>query len=263
MTYGQPQYGHYAPPKKSKTWLWITITLVVVLLAGGVAFTGWVTPGFFKTKLDTDSRATPEQLSQSFVNGVTEDRVSQLWCAIRSKRSYTVESRLAIAEGGQLSKPATKRADQEYSAVLAIGSDTVGIAMIPSPVGGWCVRDAEFGAEPEPLPTLETKPAPRPDVKTGEEAGRKFVDAINARQIPAALSVLCEKVPDTTRNGVQQIINGDARYTVKSADVLTTAERTILHLEGEVDGESVPGRVETEDSAAPGPCVATFAPDSD
>lgn len=262
MTYGQPQYGHYAPPKKSKTWLWITITLVVVLLAGGVAFTGWVTPGFFKTKLDTDSRATPEQLSQSFANGVTEDRVSQLWCQIRSKRAYTVESFLATAETAQLRTPARKRADQEHSAVLSVGGDTVGIAMIPGPAG-WCVRDAEIGGEPEPLPTLETKSAPRPDVKTGEEAGRKFVDAINARQIPEALSVLCEKVADTTRNGVQQIINGEARYSVKNADVLTSAERSILHLEGEVDGETVPGRVETEDSAAPGPCVAIFSPDSD
>lgn len=262
MTYGQPQYGHYASPKKSKTWLWITITLVVVLLAGGVAFTGWVTPGFFKTKLDADSRATPEQLSQSFVNGVTEDRVSQLWCQIRSKRSYSFEQTMAVSEGAQLSTPARQRAAQEYSAAFTSAGQTVGIAMIPG-VGGWCVRDVKFGGEPEPLPGIETKAAPRPEVKNGEDAGTKFVDAINAREIPAALSVLCAKVPDSTRDGVQQIINDEAKFTVKKADVLTTAEQTILHLEGEINGAAAPGRIETDDSAEGGPCVANFSPDSD
>ncbi|MGW4130567.1 hypothetical protein [Amycolatopsis japonica] len=258
MTYGQPQYA----PKKSKTGLWITLVLVFVLIAGGVAFTGFVTPGFFKTKPDTASRATPEQLGQSFVNGVGEGRVSQLWCPIRSKRSYTFEQMMAVSEGAQLSTPAHQRAAQEYSAAFTLGGQTVGIAMIPAE-GGWCVRDAKTGGEPEPLPSLDTKPSPRPDVKTGEEAGNKFVDAINARDIPAALSVLCEKVADTTREGVQQIIHGEARYTVDNADVLTTAKQTILHLTGEVDGVRNPGRIETEDDAEGGPCVTSFSPDSD
>ncbi|WP_410656100.1 hypothetical protein [Amycolatopsis sp. lyj-112] len=262
MTYGQPQYGQYAPPKKSKTWLWVTLVLVFVLVAGGVAFTGFVTPGFFKSKLDADSRATPEQLSQSFVNGVTDDRVSQLWCQIRSKRTYSFEQTMAVSDGAQLSTPAHQRAEKEYSAAFTSAGLTVGIAMIPG-AGGWCVRDAKIGGEPEPLPGIDTKPAPRPDVKTGEEAGNKFVDAINARDIPAALSVLCEKVPDSTRDGVQQIINGEARYTVEKADVLTTAEQTILHLAGDLDGTQAPGRVETDDSAEGGPCVTSFSPDSD
>ncbi|MEV7554701.1 hypothetical protein AB0N89_34220 [Amycolatopsis sp. NPDC089917] len=262
MTYGQPQYGYTPPPKKSKAWLWITLTLVVVLIAGGVAFTGFVTPGFFKSESDTTSRATPEQLSQSFVNGVGEDRVSELWCTIRSKRSYTFEQLMAVSEGAQLSTPAHQRAAQEYSAAFTTGGQTVGIAMIPGE-GGWCVRDAKIGGEPEPLPSVETRPAPRPGVKTGEEAGAKFVDAINARDIPAALSVLCEKVPDTTREGVQQIIHGEARYTVAKTDVLTTAKQTILHLDGEIDGSRAPGRVETSDDGEGGPCVASFAPDSD
>ncbi|RSN37749.1 hypothetical protein DL990_01575 [Amycolatopsis sp. WAC 01416] len=262
MTYGQPQYGYNPPPKKSKAWLWITLVLVFVLIAGGVAFTGFVSPGFFKAKADTTSRATPEQLSQSFVNGVAEDRVSQLWCSIRSKRSYTFEQTMAVSDGAQLSTPAHQRAAQEYSAAFTAAGQTVGIAMIPGE-GGWCVRDAKVGGEPEPLPGIETKPSPRPDVKTGEEAGNKFVDAINTRDIPAALSVLCEKVPDTTRDGVQQIIHGEARYTVEKADLLTTAEQTILHLAGEVDGVRRPGRIETDDSAEGGPCVASFSPDSD
>ncbi|WP_037320500.1 hypothetical protein [Amycolatopsis orientalis] len=262
MTYGQPQYGYTPPPKKSKAWLWITLALVFVLLAGGVAFTGWVTPGFFKTKADTTSRATPEQLSRSFVNGVAEDRVSELWCKIRSKRSYSFEQTMAVSEGAQLSTPVRQRAEQEYSAALTTAGVTVGFAMIPGE-GGWCVRDAKVGGEPEPLPGIDTKPAPRPAVKTGEEAGNKFVDAINARDIPAALSVLCGKVPDTTRDGVQQVIHGEARYTVEKADVLTTAEQTILHLTGDVDGVRAVGRVETDDSAQDGPCVASFSPDSD
>ncbi|MFC3453588.1 hypothetical protein [Amycolatopsis speibonae] len=262
MTYGQPQYGYTPPPKKSKAWLWITLTLVVVLIAGGVAFTGFVSPGFFKTKSDTASRATPEQLSQSFVNGVGEDRVSQLWCPVRSKRSYTFEQTMAVSEGAQLRTSAHQRAAQEYSAAFTAGGLTVGIAMIPGE-GGWCVRDAKVGGEPEPLPSIETRPSPHPDVKTGEEAGTKFVDAVNARDIPAALSVLCAKVPDTTRDGVQQIIHGEARYTVDKTDVLTTAKQTILHLSGENDGVRKPGRIETEDDAEGGPCVASFAPDSD
>ncbi|KFU79853.1 hypothetical protein SAMN04489729_5291 [Amycolatopsis lurida] len=255
-------YGQYTPPKKSKAWLWITLTLVFVLIAGGVAFTGFVTPGFFKAKADTTSRATPEQLSQSFVNGVGEGRLSSLWCPIRSKRSYTSEQVMAVSDGAQLSTPAYQRAPQEYSAALTTGGQTVGIAMIPGE-GGWCVRDAKIGGEPEPLPGIETKPSPRSGVKTGEEAGNKFVDAINARDIPAALSVLCEKVPDTTRDGVQQIIHGEGRYTVDTADVLTTAKQTILHLTGDVDGVRNPGRIETEDDAEGGPCVASFSPDSD
>ncbi len=262
MTYGQPQYGYSAPPKKSKTWLWITLTLVFVLIAGGVAFTGFVTPAFFKSELDTESRATPEQLSRSFVNGVAEDRVSSLWCKIRSKRSYAFEQTMAVSDGAQLATPARQRAAQEYSAAFTSAGLTVGIAMIPGE-GGWCVRDAKVGGEPEPLPGVDAEPAPRPDVKTGEEAGNKFVDAINARDIPAALSVLCEKVPDTTRDGVRQIIHGEARYTVEKADVLTTAEQTILHLTGEVDGVRTPGRVETGDKAEGGPCVTSFSPDSD
>ncbi|MBB5853714.1 hypothetical protein ACFQ05_10445 [Amycolatopsis umgeniensis] len=255
-------YGQYAPPKKPKTWLWITLALVFVLIAGGVAFAGFVTPGFFKSKADTSSRATPEQLSQSFVNGVSEGRVSRLWCAIRSKRSYAFEQLMGASGGAQLSTPAHQRAAQEYSAAFTSSAQTVGIAMIPAE-GGWCVRDAKVGGEPEPLPGVETRPSPRPDVKTGEEAGTEFVDAINARDIPAALAVLCGEVPDTTREGVQQIIHGEARYTVDKADVLTTAEQTILHLSGLVDGVQAPGRVETEDGAEGGPCVASFSPDSD
>jgi hypothetical protein len=114
---GQPPYGQYppAPPpkKKSKAGLWIAVVAVVVVLGGAFAFTGWMTPGFFKKKLDTTSRATPEQLAQSFANAITEQAMfDQLWCEIRSKRSYTAEEMFAAAKDeAKLTNPVHRRPD--------------------------------------------------------------------------------------------------------------------------------------------------------
>ncbi|MFE3172250.1 hypothetical protein ACFXPA_16730 [Amycolatopsis sp. NPDC059090] len=266
---GQPQFGppfgrHPQPPKKSKAGLWISLGAAVVVLGGAVAFTGWVTPGFFKEKLDTTSRGTPEQAAQSVANSITEQTgLDQLWCKIRSKRSYTADEFFRSAKSeAKISNPVHPTGQQERAATITAGEIAYGIALIPDGEG-WCVRDAKSGGEPAALASLSTDPKPRPSVKDGTDAATKFIDAVNARDIPAALSVMCRDAPDTTRNGTQQWIYGETKLTVRKTDVLRTAGRTIVHLDTKVDGATGVGRVETDDHAVDGACVTSFDATSD
>lgn len=265
---GQPPYGQYPPPrplkKKSKAGRWIAVVAVVVVLGGAFAFTGWVTPGFFKKKLDTTSRATPEQLAQSFANAITEHAMfDQLWCKIRSKRSYTAEQIFEAArDEAKLTNPVHPTGQQERAATVTAGPISYGFAMVPGNQG-WCVRDAKQGAEPEPLAITSTDPKPRPQVKDGADAANQFIAAVNGRDIPTALSVMCQNAPDTTRSGTQQLINGEVKLVAQATDVLRTAGRTIVHLTTNVDGVAGQGRVETDDGAKGGPCVTSFDPSSD
>ncbi|MCG3749834.1 MULTISPECIES: hypothetical protein [Amycolatopsis] len=220
-----------------------------------------MTPGFFKEKLDTTSQGTPEQLAQSVANSITEQTgLNELWCRIRSKRSYTAEQTFRSAKGdAKISNAVHLTGQQERAATITAGDLTYGIAIIPSDKG-WCVRDTKSGGEPAPLASLSTDPKPRPPVKNGTDAATRFIDAVNARDIPAALSVMCQ---DTTRNGTQQWIYGETKLTPRKTDVLTSAGRTIVHLDTKVDDVTGEGRVETDDDAADGVCVTVFDATSD
>ncbi|MEC3977052.1 hypothetical protein [Amycolatopsis sp. H20-H5] len=125
------------------------------------------------------------------------------------------------------------------------------------------MRDIKSDAEPEPMPSQSEQPGPWPGVTSGTEVVAKFVAAVDARDAPAALALVCPNAPATTRDGTKQVANGEPEFTVKSTDVLRTTKTTIGHLEGRLDGVAGPGRVDTDDTAAPGPCVAAFSPDSD
>ncbi|EFL11761.1 MULTISPECIES: hypothetical protein [Actinomycetes] len=260
------QFGQYPQPskKKSKAGLWISLGTAVVVLGGAVAFTGWVTPGFFKEKLDTTSRGTPEQLAQSVANSITEQTgLNDLWCKIRSKRSYAAEEMFRGAKGdAKISNPVHPTGPQERAATITASNLAFGIALIPDGTG-WCVRDVKADGEPAPLASLSTDPKPRPPMKDGTDAATKFIDAVNARDIPAALSVMCRDAPDTTRDGTQQWIYGETKLTVRKTDVLRTAGRTIVHVDAKLDGVAKEGRVETDDRAVDGACVTSFDPTSD
>ena len=83
--YGQQPGGYPgAPPakKKSNTWIWIVVA-VVVLAAGAVAILGFVTPGFFnkkvfdQTALEGDN-GVKKVLISSY--GVTKDQIQSVTC---------------------------------------------------------------------------------------------------------------------------------------------------------------------------------------
>jgi hypothetical protein len=61
--YGQGFGGPPAPPKQSKTGMWIAIGAVVVLVLAGLGITGFVAPGFFLSKDNTT--AAPASSSSS------------------------------------------------------------------------------------------------------------------------------------------------------------------------------------------------------
>ncbi|MDT7804817.1 MAG: hypothetical protein QOI78_8250 [Actinomycetota bacterium] len=62
--YGQGFGGPPAPPKQSKTGMWIAIGAVVVLVLAGLGITGFVAPGFFLSK-DSNNTAAPASSSSS------------------------------------------------------------------------------------------------------------------------------------------------------------------------------------------------------
>ncbi|HET6710094.1 hypothetical protein, partial [Amycolatopsis sp.] len=57
--YSQGFGGPPAPPKKSKTGMWIAIGAAVVVVLALVGITGFVAPGFFLSKDDTNTAAPP------------------------------------------------------------------------------------------------------------------------------------------------------------------------------------------------------------
>ncbi|MEV6440882.1 hypothetical protein [Amycolatopsis sp. NPDC051716] len=57
--YSQGFGGPPAPPKKSKTGMWIAIGAAVVVVLALVGVTGFVAPGFFLSKDDTNTAAAP------------------------------------------------------------------------------------------------------------------------------------------------------------------------------------------------------------
>jgi hypothetical protein len=57
--YSQGFGGPPAPPKKNKTGMWIAIGSAVVVVVALVGITGFVAPGFFLSKDDTDTAAAP------------------------------------------------------------------------------------------------------------------------------------------------------------------------------------------------------------
>jgi hypothetical protein len=256
-------YPPQPPAKRSKARLWVTLGALVVVL-GGLAFTGFVTPGFFLSKADTTSRGTPQQLGQSLAKAIGEgDSYGGLLCKTRSRRSYGMETALRVADGDQVTvTPPRQRNAIEFSATLSSPKlHTLGIAMVQGQ-GGWCVRDLKPGGEPEPLATTSEKPGPRPQVATGEEAIRTFLAAVNARNLPDALALICSDAPDTTAIGTKQLINDEPKFDVSDLDHLDSAGRTMAELTGTIDGNNVEGRAEAADNASTGPCVSIFSPDS-
>ncbi|MGW3961932.1 hypothetical protein ACWED2_19065 [Amycolatopsis sp. NPDC005003] len=57
--YSQGFGGPPAPPKKSKTGMWIAIGATVVVVLAALGITGFVAPGFFLSKDDTNTAAAP------------------------------------------------------------------------------------------------------------------------------------------------------------------------------------------------------------
>lgn len=264
------QYGMYpagpggpggGPPKK-KTGLIVGLAITgVVVLAGVLAFTGWVAPGFL-TEDDESAGAGndgsgAQHLAEQIMDGLNNQdatALQQLACdgADRSVRTVLgVVDYIEKAELGDVSNSGnTATAD---GTVTAEGRSMPVQAELKKDGGSWCwqsVPEMAMGGDVDSstIPSTDagdSMPTTAPDDGSGGDSGgeawrpvsEKFVDAVNSGDGDKAKSMFCS---DADTNGDLPALAGSKNARIELGRVADHGEYYAFVLfSGSVDGKQV------------------------
>ncbi|MCE7000974.1 hypothetical protein LZG04_40075 [Saccharothrix sp. S26] len=281
--YGQPaqyggyQYGGFAPqpppaPKK-RTGAIVAAAVVVVLLLGGLAFTGFVQPGFFvgaatttttTTTSPTTSSSAPakndgaEKLLEDVVAGLDAQDATALKKLTCPNAKSVVNS--AIDDVSSLKKAKLVDSD-EVTETKVVATVEVTTASKTSQVevtairedGDWCWQDIARakGASPSTerpsptgKPTTDREPTAggKPVPPEALAAMRSFLDAVNAGDAATATGLLCaDAIADAA--DVRELVGHEPDLAVDPAmDGISTSEDSVqLYLKGTAKGKKLGG----------------------
>lgn len=146
--WGQP--GGFAgpaeePPKKSKTGLWIGLSVAIVVILAAVGVTGFVVPGFF---LATNASSTPHATLQAITDGLNKHDQAALHatvCQDGNPQLGDAITKVDAVSDAKISSGPTKVSDTEYSGVIDIkynNSPDLVTTKLASENGKWCWKDA-------------------------------------------------------------------------------------------------------------------------
>ncbi|MFE9746927.1 hypothetical protein ACFYOT_18655 [Saccharothrix saharensis] len=282
--YGQPaqyggyQYGGFAPqpppaPKK-RTGAVVAAAVAIVLVLGGLAFTGFVQPGFFvgasgtttttstppTTASSTSARSSgSEEVVEAVVAGLDSqdaDALKKLTCP---KAKSVVDS--AIDDVSALKKAELVETD-EVSGTKVVATVEVTTTAKTSKVevtvvredGDWCWQDiarADGGTStsgrPSPTtgaPTTGREPTAggKPVAPEALAAMQSFLDRVNAGDAAGATGLLCaDAIADAA--DVQELVGHKPDLSIDPAmDGRATGDDSVqLYLKGTAKGQKLEG----------------------
>ncbi|QQQ73594.1 hypothetical protein IOD16_20125 [Saccharothrix sp. 6-C] len=274
--YGGYQHGGFAPPPpapKKRTGAVVAVVAVVVLVLGGVAFTGFVRPGFFVGGGDatTTTTAPPTTASSTSVDtGGAEELLKALVAGLDSQDGAAlrkIECPKAKAAVGSAIKDvsALKKAelvdrdevnDDKVRATVEVTTDSrtseVEVTVVRED-GDWCWLDIAR-AEGQPsaggrptataAPTADGEPTAggKPVAPEALAVMRSFLDGVNAGDAAAAAGLLC---PDAINDAadVEELVGYEPDLALDAGmDGRTTGEDSVqLYLEGTAKGQRLEG----------------------
>ncbi len=280
--YGRPaqhggyQYGGYVPqpppaPKK-RTGAIVAAAVVVVLVLGGLAFTGFVQPGFFVGAADpTTTTASPtttssttatggdaEDLVKSIVSGLDSQDAAALRKLTCPKPKSVVNS--AIDDVDSLRKAKLVESD-EVSATKVRATVEVTTASRTSKVevtvvredGDWCWQDiarakgeASTSERPSTTRPSTTQREPtaggKPVAPEALAAMRSFLDSVNAGDAATAAGLLCSDAINDAAD-VEKLVGYDPDLTIDpEMDGRATGSDSVqLYLKGTAKGQKLEG----------------------
>ncbi|MFJ6676644.1 hypothetical protein ACIQMJ_36560 [Actinosynnema sp. NPDC091369] len=278
VQYGGYQYGGFAPqpppaPKK-RTGAVVAAVAVVVLVLGGLAFTGFVQPGFFvgaSGTTTTTTTAPPTTSSSTAAQGGGADEVveavvagldSQDSAALKKltceKAKSVVDS--AIDDVSSLKKAKLVETD-EVSGAKVVATVEVTTASKTSEVevtvvredGDWCWQDIARADGRTPTsgtpsrtgsPTTGREPTAggKPVAPEALAAMQAFLDRVNAGDAAGATGLLCaDAIADAA--DVQELVGHKPDLGIDPAmDGRATGEDSVqLYLKGTAKGQKLEG----------------------
>lgn len=281
--YGQPaqyggyQYGGFAPqpppaPKKKPTGAIVAAVVAVVVVLGGLAFTGFVQPGFFVDAATTTTTAAPTSTSASggdadeLVKAVVAGLDSQDADALKKLTCLRAKSVVgkAIDDVSSLKKAKLVESDEvsatKVEAVVEVTTQSrtskVEVTVVRED-GEWCWQDIAKADGPTAssakVPTsarVTTTAAPsrqptaggKPVAPEALAAMQSFLDSVNAGDAAAAGKLLCAdgiaKAAD-----VEKLVGYDPDLAVDpEMDGVSTGEDSVqLYLQGTAKGQKLGG----------------------
>lgn len=279
MTYPQQpfQYGGFEPPPPpppgKKTGAVVAVVAVVVLALGGLAFTGFVAPGFLvaeekgrpvgTTPTTTSSSADPKGADpEEFLDALvvalsTQDADALEEAACPSAKPFvdSVIEAVDQVEDAELTD-SEKVSDDEVVGTIEITTDT-GTGELEATVtqddGEWCWQDAELAGGEEPSePSEPTEPSTDPsgtpmvDGKPVDPKAlatmQKFLDSVNAGDAGAAKSQLCRDAISTPGD-VDELVGYEPNLRIDpTMNGIGSGERSVqLYLRGTAKGQELEG----------------------
>ena len=288
--YGQPgQYGGYQyggfvpqppPPPKKRTGAIVAAVVVVVLVLGGVAFTGFVQPGFFVGAADptTTTTAPPTTASSTTAEGGDAEKLleelvagldSQDPAALKKLKCTRVKSGVdnAIKDVSALKKAelvdSDEVTDDKVEATIEVTTSSrtseVEVTLVRED-GDWCWQDI-VRAKGEPStsgrptatsgrPTATVSPTAdggptaggKPVAPEALAAMRSFLDSVNAGDAATAAGLLCPGAINDAAD-VEKLVGYKPSLEIDpKMDGRTTGEDSVqLYLKGTAKGQKLGG----------------------
>lgn len=278
--YGGYQYGGFAPqpppaPRK-QTGAIVAAVVVVVLVLGGLAFTGFVQPGFFvgaaatttTTTSPTTSSTPPkgdgaQELLEALVDGLDSQDAAALKKLTCPNAKSVVDS--AIDDVSSLKSAKLVDSDEVSEAKVeatvevttASGTPEVEVTVVRQD-GDWCWHDIARAKGESPsservsptrtpttgTPTTEAKPTAggKPVPPEALAAMRSFLDSVNAGDAATATGLLCaDAIADAA--DVRELVGHEPQLGIDPAmDGRSTGEDSFqLYLKGTAKGKEVDG----------------------
>ncbi|MEU4766062.1 hypothetical protein AB0H12_22660 [Actinosynnema sp. NPDC023794] len=281
--YGQPgqyggyQYGGFAPqppptPKK-RTGAIVAAVGLVVLVLGGVAFTGFVQPGFFLGAADptTTTTAPPTTASSTTAKGGDAEKLlealvagldSQDAAALKKLKCPKAKSGVdnAIEDVSALKKAELVSSDEvtddkvEGTVEVTTSARTSQVEVtVVREDGDWCWQDiarAKDGPSASGRPTATTAPTTDREPTAGGKpvppealaAMRSFLDSVNAGDAATAAGLLCSDAINDAAD-VEKLVGYDPDLAIDPAmDGRTAGEDSFqAYLKGTAKGQKVGG----------------------
>ncbi|OLR92517.1 Tim44 domain-containing protein [Actinokineospora bangkokensis] len=278
---GQPQPGGFgAPPPvppKGKTGP-IVAVVAVVLLLGGLAFTGFVAPGFFlsdetptgqpPTSAPTSSSAPADKGAQDAVKAIVagldsgdKDALEELVCSNADSNVESAIRSISAVKGAELVK--TKEDGDDVVATVKVTTargDEEDDVTVTESGGRWCWSDiarARGTTTGKPTASAPRTTAPRSSAPAGDDtptAGGKpidpqalafmrgFLDDLNAGRLEGMTSKLCAD-STVTPDKLKQFVEDKTSLSIDAAEdgISSGPESFQAYLKGTSKGQDIEG----------------------
>ncbi|MFC4005521.1 hypothetical protein ACFS2C_25030 [Prauserella oleivorans] len=240
--YGYPQGGGFGPqPPKKKTGLWVGIAVAVVVALGALAVTAFWAPGFLVGD-DENAASDPKTVAQQVIDGINAKDAAglrKLTCPNAEQDLQEVIGMVGQVSDAKLTGEVRQISDSKATASASVkvqGSEIQAESMFAKNGESWCWQSLSLGSmgglddtggdssatdDADATETSESESSSEAESQEGSGSGTgitqpqqavdQFIQAINAGDKNAAMSVVCAAEADFAETDVDELIDGKAQ----------------------------------------------------